>query len=85
MPQFILNSAEIDCLFRQNPSTKKDGGFQSLLVKLQKQTNRSTGVISLNARDLERISRYAFDYGNGGWENRLLGIFSRNLGKSLGR
>ena len=27
--------------------------------------------------DVERIARYAFDLGNGGWQTRLLGIFGR--------
>jgi hypothetical protein len=30
-----------------------------------------TGLLTPTRRDLERIPRYAFDYGNGGWENRL--------------
>jgi hypothetical protein len=85
MQKLTLNSAELSCLFRQDPSTKGDGGFQGLLVRLQRQTDRSTGVISLDAKVLERIPRYAFDYKQGGWEDRLLNIFSRTLGNRLGR
>jgi hypothetical protein len=80
-----LTASEIAELFRQPPSTKGDGGFQSLMVKLQMRTNRATGELFLTPYFLERIPRYAFDYGNGGWENRLLAIFSRNLGPRLGR
>lgn len=80
-----LSAAEIAILFRQDASTKEDGGFQSLLVSLQEKINRTTGVIDLSESDLERIPRYAFDYGNGGWENRLVGIFGRVLGNRLGR
>jgi len=35
--------------------------------------------------DLERIPRYAFDYGNGGFEGRLRRIFERHLGPNLNR
>ncbi|PKK88221.1 MAG: aspartyl-tRNA synthetase [Candidatus Wallbacteria bacterium HGW-Wallbacteria-1] len=70
-------------LFKQNPATMSDGGWQSLLIKLQTQTNRHTGRIYLTLKDLERIRRYAFDYGNGGWENRLTAIFARSLGQNL--
>jgi hypothetical protein len=37
----------------------------------------------MNLSDEERgcICRYAFDYGNGGWENRLRQIFGRHLGE----
>ena len=34
-------------------------------------------------QELEQIPRYAFDYGQGGWEDRLRAIFSRHLGGSL--
>ena len=80
-----LNSAEIAILFRQDPATKDDGGFQSFLISLQERINQKTGVINLTESDLEKIPRYAFDYGNGGWENRLTGIFGRVLGNRLGR
>lgn len=80
-----LNRLEIAELFEQDPSTRADGGFQSCLVKLQGQCDRSSGKIELDAADLERIPRYAFDYENGGWQNRLMAIFGRVLGKTLGR
>jgi hypothetical protein len=80
-----LNPAEITILFRQDPRTKGDGGYQSLLVKIQKRVNQATGEIDLKVDDLEKIPRYAFDYGHGGWEDRLISIFGRVLGKRLGR
>lgn len=83
--QLTLNTGEIEVLFRQNPHTRQDGGFQSFLVKLQKKTNKQTGSLSLSDSDLERIPRYAFDYGNGGWESRLKSIFEKHLGTNLGR
>ena len=85
MPSFTLNQSEQDFLFRQNPNTASDGGWQSLLVKLQNQFDPQTMLIQLDAVDLERIPRYAFDYGNGGWEGRLVGVFGNHLGPRLGR
>jgi predicted GNAT superfamily acetyltransferase len=83
--RIVLTPEELAELFKQAPETRKNGGFQSLLVGLQMKVNRSTGTLWLDAQDLERIPRYAFDYGRGGWENRLLRIFGRSLGPTLGR
>ena len=82
---FILNQQEMQELFRQDPPTAEDGEWQQMLVKLQGQCNRQTGKITLDPTDLESIPRYAFDYGNGGWESRLRGIFGSHLGFRLGR
>lgn len=79
-----LNHVERAELLAQDPATGADGGFQSLLVSLQEKLTAS-GDLSLSPSDLERIPRYAYDYGNGGWENRLESIFSRTLGAKLGR
>lgn len=80
-----LSQAEIAILDRQDPRTAGDGGYQGLLVGLQQKVNRATNELVLDADDLERIPRYAFDYGNGGWEDRLTSIFGRVLGSNLGR
>lgn len=85
MNRYILNDTERELLFRQDQDTGGDGGWQRLLVKLQTQFNIQTMEIDLDASNLERIPRYAFDYGNGGWERRLRGIFERHLGSRLGR
>jgi len=81
----FLNPEELELLFRQDPATKDDGGWQRLLVTLQELTDETTGEIVIPPRIIERIQRYAFDYGQGGWEERLVGIFGRNLGDRLGR
>ena len=81
--QITLTDAEMEILFRQDPATKDDGGYQSFLVSLQEKVDRETGIIDLTESDLEKIHRYAFHYGNGGWENRLVGIFGRVLGDRL--
>jgi hypothetical protein len=85
MQTITLNPSEIALLDRQDPMTERDGGFQKLLVDLQYSLNRKTGALALTDDLEEKISRYAFDYKNGGWEDRLKGIFSRTLGPNLGR
>jgi hypothetical protein len=43
----VLNKAEMDELFTQDPDTKGHGGWQSLLVALQEKCDRAIGSISL--------------------------------------
>ncbi len=76
----ILNRAEIQELLMQNPAIEKAGGWQSLMVSLQKRTNKTTGHLTLTKADLEQIQRYASRYGSGGGEKRLVAIFERHLG-----
>ena len=85
MQTVTLNPGEIEILDRQDPVTERDGGFQKLLVDLQYSLNRKTGALPLTEDHEEKIPRYAFDYQNGGWEDRLKSIFSRTLGQNLGR
>lgn len=85
MQTVTLTPNEIEILDRQDPLTESDGGFQQLLVELQGLLNRGTGALALSDEHEEKIPRYAFDYKNGGWEDRLKGIFSRQLGSNLGR
>jgi hypothetical protein len=80
-----LNQDEKEVLLRQDPSTESDGGFQKLLITLQYLLDEKSGTIELPDILLERIPRYAFDYGNGGWEDRLKSIFARTLSPNLGR
>ena len=80
---FTLSASEMAELFKQDPHTREDGGFQGLLVALQGACNQKTGVISLTVRQRERIRMYAFKYGNGGWENRLVAAFGHHLGPKL--
>jgi hypothetical protein len=83
--RIVLTLEELAELDRQSPATKNKGGFQGLLVTLQQKVNRFTRELVLDARDLERIARYAFDYKRGGWQGRLTRIFGRTLGPTLGR
>ncbi|NJM50484.1 MAG: aspartyl-tRNA synthetase [Sphingomonadales bacterium] len=78
----ILNQNEESNLFKE---VNGQGGFQSLLSRLRQQYNRQTRELRLTDQDFERIPRYAFDYGNGGFEGRLRSIFEQHLGPNLGR
>jgi hypothetical protein len=80
-----LTQEEVARLFEQDPSSRSAGGFQAFLVMLQEKTNKQTRFIDLTISDLERIARYAFDYRQGGWQNKLKRIFGRVLGDDLGR
>ena len=83
--KLTLSNVEVTELLRQEQNTASDGGFQRLLVKLQEQLNLETKELQLDDNDLRRIPKYAYDYGQGGWQNRLELIFSRTLGPRLGR
>lgn len=80
-----LTAPEIAEIDKQDPATANDGGFQGLMVSLQRRINRTTNELRLTDDDLRRIPMYAFDYRNGGWEDRLKAAFSRTLGPKLGR
>lgn len=45
-----------------------NGGFQQLLRKLQLQ--RDGGQLVLDDGDLERLQRYSYAYGSGGFQDR---------------
>ncbi|MBL1256651.1 aspartyl-tRNA synthetase [Methylocystis sp. Sn-Cys] len=85
MTKVVLNTGEIQELMKQPAASASDGGFQALMVRLQSSVDTKTGELDLSASDLERIPRYAFDYNNGGWEDRLIRAFGRTLGPKLGR
>ncbi len=81
----VLNQCEIAELDIQDPATSGDGGYQSFLVSLQQKLDRQNNELILTAIDLRTIPRYAYEYGQGGWQNRLESIFGRTLGPGLGR
>lgn len=80
---FVMNDVEMEALFRQDPTKRADGGFQSLLIGLQDNCDRATGTINVTPEQGARIKMYAFKYGNGGWEDRLTTAFGRHLGPKL--
>ena len=80
----MLEPAERQSLFEQDPASRRGGGFQALLVNLQRKVKDDIGL-DLTVQDRERIARYAHDYSGGGWQGRLRRIFGRSLGENLGR
>ncbi|MDV7271938.1 hypothetical protein RYZ20_13640 [Thioclava sp. A2] len=78
MKTVTLDAAEIARLMEP---TVGQGGFQSLLQYLQGKLNQQTGRIDLTDEDRGKICRYAYDYGNGGWEYQLTSIFRNHLGE----
>ena len=50
---------------------KGHGGWQSLLGELQWRL-KPDNTVSLPVYTIERVRRYALEYGGGGWEQRLL-------------
>lgn len=80
MPYRIqLSEYDVIELNKQDPSTAGDGGYQALLVKLQGQVDPETNELSLDDTDAERIRRYGKQYGDGGWQSRLLRVFADKL------
>ena len=45
------------------------GGFQTLLRRISRQINPS-GVLTISDSDLEKLIRYSFQYGQGGFQER---------------
>ena len=85
MRTVMLQAGEIAELDKQDPSTEFDGGYQNLIVGLQRKIDRKTSELVLNDNDLEKIQRFALDYGNVGWKTTLMGVFGRTLGQELAR
>ena len=56
------------------------GGWQSLLRKLQKQIKDDT--LTLTEDDSRRILRYILSYGSGGWQDRLAAISGTSVRRS---
>ena len=80
MPNRIqLSEDDINDLNKQDPSTAGDGGFQGLFIKLRGQVDPKTNKLWLDDTDVERIRRYGQQYGDGGWQGRLLRVFVDKL------
>src|SRR4051794_3379180 len=72
-----LSAAEFAELNRQVNGV---GGFENFMRRLQKLVNPSVKTIKLTEADIEEFAHHAFDYDQGGWENRLLKIFFADTG-----
>lgn len=82
MPYIVLNENESAALLKPQ---KGQGGFQSLMRRLQGQYRAGTQELRISEDDLADVQNYAFDYNQGGWENDLKAIFARHYGPNLGR
>ena len=80
MPTFILNAQEMAEL---DVRITGDGGFQTLMRRLQVDLNQETGEITVAEEDVERLRRYCTQYGQGGWQDRFVRAFRRVLGQDL--
>ena len=61
-----LSPAEVA---RYTRPIKGRGGFQTLLKRLSKQISPK-GVLTISADELEKLVRYSFKYGQGGFQER---------------
>jgi len=77
---FDLNEDEIEKL---NRDIQGQGGFQSLLGKLQSKLHDHS--LTLDLDEIEMIARYVNRYGEGGFQGRLEGVLSelRRLANGL--
>jgi len=73
-----LSSEEVETLLDET-AIKGTGGWQSLWSALQKQFDKSSGHITLTPEQRARIYHYYHSYGQGGWQNRVMRVFRREL------
>jgi hypothetical protein len=75
-----LNREDLELLMRP---VAGQGGWQSLLRKLQKQIKGD--ILTLTEDDSRRILRYILSYGSGGWQDRLAAIAGAPAPRPRGR
>lgn len=73
-----LSSEEVETLLDET-AIKGTGGWQSLWGALQKRFDKSSGHITLTPELRARIYHYYHSYGQGGWQNRVMRVFRREL------
>jgi len=73
-----LSSEEVETLLDES-AVKGVGGWQSLWSALQKRFDKSSGSITLTPELRARIYHYYHSYGQGGWQNRVMKVFRREL------
>ena len=62
-----LNEEEFE---RFSRPVRGHGGFQTLLRNIQNGIDPDTQVLDISEGDLERLIRYSFNYGDGGFQGR---------------
>jgi hypothetical protein len=80
-----LTIGEVQELRRVVDHSAGRGGFQNLLLHLWYHLDEESGEIQVSYLLMERINRYAFQYGNAYWRRTLRRIFRRTLGANLDR
>lgn len=78
-----LTVGEVQALDELVKSRRGRGGFQNLIRQIWYRLDETSGEIELPILLLERINRYAFEYGNTGWRRSLRKVFRRTLGVNL--
>jgi hypothetical protein len=69
MYEVVLNNEAVDAI---NKPVKGIGGHQQLMNKLKSQLNGAK--LKYDEDDLEKLQRYANDYGQGGFQGRFKAI-----------
>ncbi len=67
-----LNEEQKNELLKPNEG---NGGFQTLMNTLQDKLDPTNNELNLDKDLIKKILRYAYDYKNGGWQQRLENIF----------
>jgi hypothetical protein len=79
-----------DFIMAVNKEQTGHGGFQTLLRKMKDQYSEQSEEFYLDKEDIERLHRYAYEYGRGGFQDRIqrllvkLNIIKEDLIKILG-
>jgi hypothetical protein len=71
MLQIQLSQKAIKRILAQDPRTENKGGFQKLVISMQRQLDRQSGVLRVSDSQVEKIERYRRAYGRGGWQDIL--------------
>jgi hypothetical protein len=69
--QIKLSENAVRRLLAQDPRTESKGGFQKLLIGMQRQLDSQTGMLRVSSSQVEKIERYRKQYGRGGWQDIL--------------
>lgn len=73
MSRVKLNDNAIEEL---NKPISGKGGNQDFLKKLKSQYDHNDKILEYDDNDLEKLKRYANEYGNGGFQTRFKAILS---------
>lgn len=77
MLQIQLSQKAIKKLLTQDPRTESKGGFQKLIIGMQRQLDSATGVLQVTDSQVEKIERYRKQYGRGGWQDILAEVLKQ--------